>query len=200
MYVPIAQTQPFLLELESDVQVNLQLTTHGVSATLLSSFLTGQDKLAGRSTTWSVDRTDTLSKLEAELEATRSTFQIVALLGLLSAILAIVNVGLSALKERSSEFSLRRALGASRHQIAAIVLLESQLIALGAGVVAVPLCYVVYPLIASEFSAPYGVPIPEFSFAYAWIGVIIGMASALAGSMPAAIRSTFVPISTIMRE
>ncbi len=200
LYIPLASATAFLAENAARVTVSLQVSANSASEKVVKSFLTGQDSLTATPHLWSVRRTDTVEKLAAELQATRLTFQTIAWLSLLGAVLSIANVGLSALKERASELSLRRALGASRVQLAAIVLLESQFVAIAAGIASVPLSFFAYPWIAAQFGAPFGVAPPPYSYISALSGVVFGMLAALVGSTPAALRAFHVPIANVMRE
>jgi hypothetical protein len=70
----------------------------------------------------------------------------------------------------------------------------------GMGTCARSCSYSLYPWIARQFDAPYGVEIPPYSIEFALVGVAIGMVSALIGSLPAVFRSATIPIAGIMRE
>ncbi|MCU1417155.1 MAG: transporter permease [Schumannella sp.] len=182
------------------VTLSFLLRSPASTAESLKQRLVGWDSLAATQTEWDVKRIDTVDALQAEVDATRSTFAVVGGVGVLAAVLAIMNIGLSAIRERSSEFSIRRALGASRRQLVGLVLLESQIVSLAAGILAIPVSLALYPLTMSLFGAPFGVAQPEFPWVWAAIGVLVGMGAGLLGAIPAMARSFRIPIANVMRE
>lgn len=200
LYFPDSAILPKIPLAAPDASIAVQLTIPHSSEGQLMAALANQGSLTGRDSDWSVSETSTVERLESEVGATKRTFEVVGIVGLLMSILAIANVGLSAVRERSIELSLRRAVGARRWHLAMIVVLESQIIAVAAGLVAVPFSALIYPLLASQFGAPYGVDVPEFPFLIAGAGALFGMLAALMGTLPAAIRSWRVPIADVMRE
>lgn len=200
VYISLADVSG-ALAIESDhVHTGFLLSGAGLGADAVKTRLRELDSYELTATDWGVDRTDTITELSGEVAATRASFLVVGVLGLVAAIAAIANVGLSALRERSSELSLRRALGARRWHILAVMIVESQIIALLAGAAAVPLSAALYSIIAASFGAPFGVVPPPYPWPFAFAGLLIGMVSALVGSATPAMRAIRVPIASVMRE
>ncbi|MCU1471342.1 MAG: hypothetical protein JWQ39_2491 [Glaciihabitans sp.] len=200
MYVSINDVREFLVENGSQLSASIELSSPGADVQTVERRLSQLSSLSNESTTWDVKRRDTIQQLASEILATRSSFLAVGLLGLLASIFAISNVGLSSVRERAIELSIRRAVGARRRQIPLIMIIESQIIAVFAGAIAIPLSSLFYSLIGSTFSAPYGVSSPPYPWIYALVGVAIGMATALVGSLAPTVRANSVQIATVMRE
>lgn len=131
----------------------------------------------------------TVSLLELGLGA-------MALLALLSGGMGILNLGLVTVRARSREFALRRALGASRDQIFAAVLLESVVTATAGGVLGIVLAFLITSGITpfmTDFVAAED--LPGFPLAAALAGFLASAALGVAaGSAPAywATRSTII--------
>lgn len=153
----------------------------------------------GNSTSTSIERRDTVDELRHEIDGTRSVFVIIAVLGLISGGLGIANVTLSSSRERSDEMSLRRALGAKRWHVPMILILESQIVAFFAIVIAVVASLTLYPWIGSTFAAPYGIPLPPYPWSAAALGALIGSATAILAAMIPAILSFRTSMSTVLR-
>ena len=199
-YMLFSAAESFMVNNPGDAHLAIQFTAARATTDSLRAQLVNQGALRNQPLDWSVARTDTLALLAGEVAATQSAFGLTGLLGLLAAIFAIANIGLSTVRERSSEFSLRRALGASRLQLGVIFILETQIIAIGSALVAAPLAYLLYPLLAKFFGAPFGVMPPPFPWGWAVAGIGIGMLAEAVGSLPALLRALRVPISGVMRE
>jgi putative ABC transport system permease protein len=189
-----------LVNQENTINTTLEVSAPDLTSDTLSTRLKLLDDFSANHTSWTVNRRDTVQQLQNEVAATRSSFLTVGVLGILATAFAVANVGLSALRERSSELSLRRALGARRWHIPFIMVLESQIIALLAGALSIPLSFAIYPTIANQFGAPFGVSSPPYPWVSAWAGLALGMVTALLGSIAPALRALKIPISTMMRE
>lgn len=200
MYVSLADAHEFLVENGSQLSATIEISSPAEDIQSVKARLAELDSLADTSTAWDVKRRDSIDDLSSEIVATRSSFLAVGLLGLLASIFAIANVGLSSVRERAIELSIRRAIGARRRQIPLIMIVESQIVALFAGAVAIPLSAFFYSIIGSTFSAPFGVNPPPYPWIYAALGVGVGMVTALIGSLAPAIRANRVRIATVMRE
>ncbi|RAX43746.1 hypothetical protein DQ354_19130 [Arthrobacter sp. AQ5-06] len=199
-YANINHLPSLMVNQENLISTSLELSSPELTSNVITTRLSELDNLSGTTTSWNVNRRDTVEQLSSEVFATRSSFLIVGILGLLSTALAVANVGLSALRERSAELSLRRALGGRRWQIPGLMILESQIIAVLAGAIAVPVSYLIYPVVAAQFGAPFGVGSPPYPWMSAFIGLGLGMTTALLGSAAPAIRALNTPISSMMRE
>ncbi|MFF1830473.1 ABC transporter permease [Paenarthrobacter sp. NPDC058040] len=200
VYGNIADLPMLLVNQEGTISTTLEASAPDLTAESFIAHLKFLDEFSANHVSWTVTRRDTVGQLQMEVSATRSSFLTVGTLGVLATAFAVANVGLSALRERSSELSLRRALGARRWQIPFIMVLESQIVALLAGTFSIPLSLLVYPVIANQFGAPFGVSAPPFPWISAWAGLALGMLTAFLGSIAPALRALKIPISTMMRE
>jgi putative ABC transport system permease protein len=199
-YAHLDYLPELLVNQEGLINATLEVSSSKLSVQAINSRLGELDALMSTTTPWKVTRKDTVGQLAAEVSATRSSFMTVGVLSLLVTAFAVANVGLSALRERSVELSLRRALGGRRWQIPGLMILESQIVALIAGSMAVPVSYLIYPLVAEQFGAPFGIDAPAYPWGSALLGLSIGMLTALVGSIAPAIRALNTPISSMMRE
>lgn len=194
-YLPV-----LVVNQEALIKTTLEISSPQLTNQAIQARLNELDDLTGVTTPWGIARRDTVGQLATEVTATRSSFMAVGILGLLATAFAVANVGLSALRERSAELSLRRALGGRRWQIPGLMILESQIVGMLAGAMAVPVSYLLYPFVAEQFGAPYGITAPPYPWASALVGLCIGMLTALIGSLAPAIRALNTPISSMMRE
>lgn len=184
----------------STVDYSLEISGPLLTSDVLTKRLNELSSYSKDSLVWTVARRDTLGSLDAELSATRSTFVTIGVIALVTTVFAIANIGLSTLRERANELSLRRALGARRSHIPLIMTLEAQMIAFVAAALAIPFSLILYPFIAGHFGAPFGVSPPPFPWIAGVFGFLVGMLTALAGSFVPSIRSLKVPISSMMRD
>lgn len=198
-YASLEDGDGFLRMNSTQASTALEVSMSELSKDVLVSRFNALSSFRAESLAWDVQQTDTVSRLEKEIAATQSAFLIVGGLGLLAGAFGVANIGLSALRERADEMSLRRALGAKRWHIPAVLVIESQVIALVAGIVALGVSYFLHPLIAAQFGAPYGIPAPEYPWPIASLGLAIGMLTALVGSIPPALVALKVPIVRVMR-
>lgn len=144
-----------------------------------------------------VQRIDTVAQLDGELNATARVFAVVSVVALAIAALGMLNIGLATLAERSDELSLRRAFGARRRSIVALMLLEAELLAIAAGLIGVISSYFAMPLTLTLFGAANSSV--DFPLSAALIGVAAGALAALVGAVAPAIRAGNSPIANIMR-
>lgn len=131
----------------------------------------------GRSV-YRMDRSDAGDELAPVLEQQRVTGQVVSLVALTIGGLGILSLGVAGVRERSSEFGLRRALGADRWQIFGAVILQTLMEVLTAALIAIPLATVLLHLFArdlvmSALPLPPGTSLPLDS-------ALLGLGSALA--------------------
>lgn len=147
--------------------------------------------------TGDVRRTDTIEQLDAELNTTGRVFVAIAVVSLIIAAVGMLNIGLSTLAERSDELSLRRAFGAHRREIIALMLLEAQVVALTAGVIGVAASYALMPLTLTALGATSTAA--AFPYAAAFAGVAAGSLAALVGAVTPAFKAMRTPIASIMR-
>lgn len=198
-YASLLDGDAFLAANAETVTSSLLISGSTLTSDALGIRLNQLNSLSGTLVEWGIARTDTVEDLRAEVRATSRTFLVVGLLGLVVGALAVANVGLSALRERSSELSLRLALGARRWQLPVLVLIESQIVAIAAGILAVSAAFMLYPAVAAQFGAPYGIQAPSFPWGEAGLGVIVGSITAMIGAVAPAIHSLRVPVSRVLR-
>lgn len=144
-------------------------------------------------------RLDQEHLLARQLATVALIFSAVAALSLVVGSLGILNIGLATLRERSDELSLRRSFGATKRQVAALIVLEGQIVALGAAGVALAVGYAVFPLVASAVSGGMSISRQSFPIASAAAGILASCGAALVGSLAPATRASHVPIASIMR-
>ncbi len=199
-YVALDSAEEFLYLHAETLRLKFLVSGMSVDESQVRAMISTWSQRYPTATVFEARRVDTVESLRAEVQATRSAFSTVGLIGLLASISAIANIGLSTLRERASELSLRRALGARRWHLPVIMILESQLVALAAGALSIPLSWLLFPLVIVQFSAPLGVQPPAFPWQFAGLGLGIGMLTSLLGSLAPAARALNVRISNVMRE
>jgi putative ABC transport system permease protein len=199
-YMTISEALPLLRLVPQDVTVSIKVAGTDVTKHRVETVLARWSDLQGIEAGHTVERQDTVGRLEQEVRATTTAFYVVGCLGLFASVIAVANVGLSAMRERASEMSLRRAVGARRWFIPAIMVAESQIVAVVAAAFAVPVSFAIYPLIVEQLGAPLGVGVPPYPWGSAVLGVVVGMATCALGSLAPALIALNVRMSGIMRE
>ncbi len=99
---------------------------------------------------YSLQRADQFDGVGPVLDQQEVTGRAVALIALLIGGLGILGVGVASVRERSREFGVRRALGASRIRIFAGVVVQSLLEVLLAAAIAVPLAAILLEIYARD--------------------------------------------------
>jgi putative ABC transport system permease protein len=145
-------------------------------------------------------RTDRLGGLAAEVGTTTQVLLILAVLSLASTVVGILNVGLSTAKARAREFTLRRTMGASRAHVAVIVMTESQILAVGAALVAFGGSFLLFPVVIGAFGSQLGIAPPVYDPAYGLICLVVASLAAAASSIVPALLSYRRDLSSVMRE
>jgi putative ABC transport system permease protein len=188
--------------LAAGLQPSLQsvsVTVPGESEQQLRSRISNLTALLGAASQLSdVGRTDSLSQFEDQLSTSRGLLMTIAALSLLIGALGILNIGLATLRDRSEEWAVRRALGASRRQVLVMVLVESQLVALSAAVLALGIAAATVPWTLQQLSAvPLGqAPLPWRAAA---LGMVASSLAAFAGAVAPAVRTSRTALSTLLR-
>ncbi len=145
-----------------------------------------------------VTRVDQMSQYDDQLATLRRVFLVIAALSLLVGSLGILNIGLATLVERSEELSLRRALGATKGQILAVMMLESQIVAWTAAAGAIVLAHFAVPAYLHQVTTVQvdsaGLPLGAVL-----LGVTASTAAAVVGGLAPSLRAARVPIASIMR-
>lgn len=146
-----------------------------------------------------VERIDTITELEAELNATSRALATLGLLSMAATLIGALNLGLAASSARAREFELRRVFGASRRQIGMVTLLESQMISVFAGLIAIVGSWLVFPGVVSSFGLPEGGEAPAFPIHIGVLSLGLSAGAGLLASLVPALISFRRDISRVMR-
>jgi putative ABC transport system permease protein len=146
-----------------------------------------------------IGRLDRLDEYIDQLNATRRIFLGVATLSVLVGSMGILNVGLATLRERADELSLRRSFGATRAHTVQIMIIESQLIATGAALVAIAAAALGLPLVLDRIGPQYHLVPTALPIDAVGTGLCTSALAALLGALAPTIRASRTPISSIMR-
>lgn len=135
-----------------------------------------------------VFRVDQGESLQPVLEQQEVTARAVQAVALIIGGLGILGVGLSSVRERSQEFGLRRALGASKKRVFADVLVQTLIEVILAASIATPIAAIVVDLFARQLVLE-SLPLPR-STALPLESALLGITAALivglvAGILPA---------------
>ncbi len=200
-YAPLDLTQPWVRQLaylksaRLLVHVDSAVNVNGLSSLLRTEYA----RVFDTATTPDINRLDNQESFDKTLTVIALIFSVVAGLSLLVGSLGILNIGLATLRERSDELSLRRSFGATKLQVAAIMVLEGQIVALAAAGIALCVGLVSFPLVASLLSQGIDITHQSFPIPAAVVGIAASCTAAFAGSVTPAIRAARVPIASIMR-
>jgi putative ABC transport system permease protein len=185
-------------------QLDLRLTVHQVDESVVVRAV--HDVVADMSdlqvsVPQDPQRYDTVASVIDETRVLSVVFTCVAVLMLFIAALGIVNVGLSSLRERSKELVIRRAIGATRHNIFALVigsaLMTAAIVAVLSVVLAIAGVYIVAPRLVPTASA---IAVPGFPWLPCGGGILAAVITALVGSIIPAIRAARLPVALALRE
>ncbi|MCZ4101160.1 ABC transporter permease [Streptomyces sp. H39-C1] len=142
-------------------------------------------------------RVDTIETLTNTLHSTRTIFLIIGGVTLLVGVIGVLNIGLATLKERAEELALRRSLGATRRDVALLVLTESVLVGVLGAAVATCLSWAAFtmalPLVVG------GLDTGPFPLRACLVGLAVGALAGLAGGAVPALRAARLPIALVMR-
>ncbi|MCM8555976.1 ABC transporter permease [Streptomyces sp. STCH 565 A] len=192
-----------LQQLRSRAGAEAEATIHVIArlddnhAASIQSRLNSTSDALGLRTNGAAQRVDTVDELAATLDTMRTTFLIVGGVTLLVGVIGILNIGLATLSERAEEFALRRSLGATRGDVAVLVLAESMMIGLLGATTASGVSWALYktaiPVIAD------GVEPDAFPLQACIVGLAVGAGAGLLGGAIPAFRAARLPIAVVMR-
>lgn len=199
VYARVADSPPWLIESAATV---IHVHVPGSSGRELPSAVLDLAQRAGRSTEIDdVRQTDSLGEVDREVDLTRRIFLVIAALSLVVGSVGILNIGLATARERSAELLLRLSFGATRREVMAIMVLESQLVAVAASLLAFPLAVAALPAVLGVVGDRYAVDAaPTFPVEGALVGVGASCLAALVGSIAPAVRAARVTIASATRE
>jgi hypothetical protein len=146
-------------------------------------------------------RADTVSGLLESLKVTQSAFLGVAVITLIVAVLGLLNIGLATVRERSRELTIRRALGATRARVFALVLCSNVLLGLLTALAAIALAYLAVAVVVPRLIDPAGaLDPPAFPWPAGVAGLLAAVLAALAGGITPAIAASRVDMTSALRE
>lgn len=201
-YALLDITHPAIKQIASNIYPQIQVHVNDNKAdkeNLATLIQTEYARVFDTSSRIEVQRTDMADSFQMVLSTISIIFTVIAGLCLLVGAMGILNIGLSTLRERSDELSLRRSFGATRMQVMAIIVLEGQIIAFGASLIAIIIGYFVFPYVSSFMAYNVEVYSQSFPVQAAIIGIVSCSFAAYVGSLAPAIRAGRVNIASIMR-
>lgn len=198
-YLSFADAEQWGWDSSTSETFAIMVTGSAASTSALRALDASYNSLDYKTGVQSIARTDTMVRTADEVETTRNVFGVVITLSLLGTVIGISNVGFASVKERAHELSLRRALGSTRTKAFAVILLESQIVAVGSWLLAMGISVACYPQVAVAFGVPAGVDLPAYPLSAAGFGLLLGSGSALLGALAPALRAARSNLSTVMR-
>jgi putative ABC transport system permease protein len=148
-----------------------------------------------------VSRVDEAAQIKDSLSTVSSVFLLVSLTGLVVAIIGMINVGIASVRERARDFTIRRAMGATRARIVSIVAASTVVIGIGATLTAIGLSYAavkaLVPLIVNPSS---GIEQPAFPWLVAGYAAAGGILASLVSGLAPAIRTRTLDLAALLRE
>jgi putative ABC transport system permease protein len=136
-----------------------------------------------------------------QLSSQRLAFLVVAVIALLISALGILNIGLASVSERARELVVRRAVGATRSDIVAQVLVAAIVVGLVAASLAILLAFVGVELwIPTRIDAATAIEPPTLPWeAFVW-GVISASATSFLGALLPAIVASRLDVALALRD
>lgn len=148
-----------------------------------------------------ITRTDHVADLARRLADQRAGFLIASLVALVIAVLGLVNIGLAGVRERSRELVVRRALGATRARLFALVLLSTVLISLVTCAASIALAIVGVDLLVPHLlSRTSALAAPAFPWTAALAGLAAAVAGAITGAGYPAMVAARLDVANALRE
>lgn len=124
-------------------------------------------------------------------------FSAIALFTLLIAWVNYINLSTARAIRRSKEVGIRKSIGAFRKQLVGQFLLESALVNLLAGILAIGIAVLALPILSQVIGKELAMSLLQVPLFWAWfIGVIV-IGALLSGLYPAFILSGFKPVSML---
>jgi hypothetical protein len=149
----------------------------------------------------STSRYDHVAALLDQLAALRTLFAWCAAVALAVSALGIVNLGLATVTHRARELSVRRAVGARRMDLFALVLssaVATGLLSAGTGILLVAVA--VRAVVPRYVPAGSAIAPPDLPWSAVLAGCLAALATAIIGSLLPALRATRVDIASVLRD
>jgi putative ABC transport system permease protein len=148
-----------------------------------------------------VSRSDEAAQIRSSLSVLSTVFLVVALIGLVVAVLGMVNVGLASVRERARDFTIRRAMGATRSRVIASVAAGTLVVGIGATAVAVGFSYGATALVLPILVDPAtGIGIPPYPWTVACAAAGCGLLASLLSGLAPALRTRSLDLAALLRE
>jgi putative ABC transport system permease protein len=156
---------------------------------------------AGMHVTPEVTRADQAAQIASSFSTLTKVFLLVALIGLIVAVIGMINVGIASVRERARDFTIRRAMGATRLRIIAGVAASTALIGIAATSVAILLSYalttVLTPYLVDSTS---GISRPDYPWTTAVAAAAAGILASLISGLAPALRTRSLDLAALLRE
>ncbi len=146
-------------------------------------------------------RTDTTQEIARQVSFLQAIFTGFSLVLLLVAAVGLLNVGMAAIRERSRELVIRRAIGATRRDVVLLVVVSTLVLTVSVALLAtsIAIAVVVYAL-------PRWIPSssllmsPQFPVEACVLGIASGLCVALLASALPALKASRLPVAQALRE
>ncbi len=181
-----------------------EVTLQHPSATAEAMFLAATQGASAAS--WVLDapsfhRTDTVEQAIASIAPQQTAFAIAAVIGLFTAGLGILNIGIASVDARTRELVIRRALGATRGSVLGALLLAAILVAAIASAAAAAITILIV-----QFWAPTLIPAsaaldpPAIPWTALGVGTLVACATTLLSSTLPAIVAARLDVAAALRD
>lgn len=138
----------------------------------------------------SIERIDNADQYQSVISALQTGFLVAAIALLFVAAIALMNIEIAALHQRTRELLIFRALGATRFHLASLVLGGAVTLSLLVSAIALALAFVGVWIIGQQLPADSPVSAPAFPVSAALIAVAAAVLTAVIGSIVPAIRAS----------
>lgn len=187
--------------LKAPSQATLLVHTSTGLTPAATSAITSVLRQVGIQETPNVSRTDQAEQIKNSLSVLRTVFLVVALISLFVAVVGMINVGLASVRERLRDFTIRRAMGATRTRVVAIVAAGTVVVGLAASVTAVALSYLASALIVPHLIDPTtGIAVPTYPWWVAAQAGAVGLLASLLSGLAPALRTRSLDLAALLRE
>jgi putative ABC transport system permease protein len=199
IYIPWETARTLLPDTSGQGRVRVLVHASGgvaVTQALIDSVSSPAEFAAER-----VYRHDSVPSVEEQLSYLQMIFAIVAAIALTVSALGIVNLGLATVAHRARELSIRRAVGARRIDLFALVLGSSLVTGLFAALIGIGLVALGIEVILPGYIPPdSAIAAPNLPWSAVALGCLAACGTAVLGSTLPAIRASRVDIASVLRD
>ncbi|AJQ89829.1 ABC transporter permease [Propionibacterium freudenreichii] len=144
-----------------------------------------------------IDRVDSMAD---QVTMFTAAFTAVTLIGLVVAALGMMNVGLASVRERSRDFTIRRALGATQGRIIAQVLAETLATGIVATLAAIGTTWALLNVLLPRLLPPsWGLSVPAYPWPITLLAAAAGLTISAASGLIPALRVRKLELAAILR-